>query len=236
MNKTRLGTVSICAFAACLLLVFICGSGGAAPQAKGKPAPAPRATVTIVAGSDIYPDRNEAYVDGLDKVAAQIFTAGSYDMTLDLINSSRFFNVTMVDPDDQGAIHTYASGYYITIRQIGNMLLDETKWTRAHVYVEHQIRGTTVFSWCGGLDFTPPAGVTLLDTTNTCGGSDFLVSAKCNQFIDGKGCTDWTVSTSDGLDPEETHVAPLSMLTYTWKSVTERSGPFRTSFQLHVQR
>jgi len=227
----------------CMLFSLTCLLGGdqfgaAAAQGKAKPAPSPRASVTINSGFDISDDGSGTYVDGQSGVAAQIFTAGSYDMTLDLRQGSRprSFNVSAECLDGCDSNRIYSSGYYITIRQIGNMQEDETKWTRAHVYVEPQIKGTTVFSWCGDLNFTPPAGVTLLQTTNSCSYSDYLVSATCNAYDSSKGCTDWTVSTVDDRDPEGLHVAPNSGLSQSISRTMNLLGLYRTSFQLHVQR
>ncbi len=225
MYNRRSMIVLLTAAAACFLLSLTSLFGGASPQGKAKPAP-PRATVTINSGFDISSDGLEPYVDGQSGVAAQVATAGSYDMILDLSKSSRHFNVAGM----------YSTGYYITIRQIGNMLAGETRWTRAHFYVEPQFKGTTVFNWCGDLNFTPPAGVTLLQTTNSCNNGDYLVSATCNLFDDASNqCTDWTFSTLDPLDPYSIHINPISALVQATRT-TKLLGNYRTSFQLHVQR
>ena len=84
------------ATAVCLLLSLTCllgedQIGTAAAQGKGKPAP--RASVTIDSGFDISADGLGTYVDGRSGVDAQIWAGGSEDLTLNLNNSKRYFNV-----------------------------------------------------------------------------------------------------------------------------------------------
>ena len=250
MYKRRHSIVMMTAVAVSMLfsLTSLFGLAGlAAPsataQGKGKPVPNPKVSVTILNGLDVsadkvYADTGEPvpYVDGVDGAEAQIWAGGSEDMTLRLYVSTRKFNVshsngrcgsptpcTLVDDG------TYENGWFINIRQIGTMAVLETKWTRAHVMVTPSNKTSTSFNWCGPLNIVPPLGVTLLQTTTTCSGSNYLVS------VFRSSSTDWTVSTSDPRDSGLLHIAPISGLLQNLTRGTLWNGIYQTSFQLHIR-
>ena len=250
MYKRRHSIVMMTAVAVSMLfsLTSLFGLAGlAAPsataQGKGKPVPNPKVSVTILNGLDVSADRVYAgtgepvpYVDGVDGAEAQIWAGGSEDMTLRLYVSTRKFNVRhlFIDCGSSActpvADGTYTNGWFINIRQIGTMAVGETKWTRAHVMVTPSNKTSTSFNWCGDINFDPSSfGVTLLQTTTTCSGSNYLVS------VFRSSSTDWTVSTSDPRDSGLLHIAPISGLLQNLTRGTLWNGIYQTSFQLHIR-
>ncbi|RPI27102.1 MAG: hypothetical protein EHM61_09605 [Acidobacteria bacterium] len=222
-----LATAVIC----CLL--FAAAVPSAQAQSKGKPSPNPKVSVEILPYWNVEGDQPametidgqeqflgwQPYKDGVDGVEAQIWAGGSEDMTLRLYDSPRRFragyscwNPTGGTPSCQGAPDPN-TGWFINIRQIGNMAEGETLLTDAHIAVEPAKSSLTSFNWCG---------------SGTCQGSGFLVSVQ-------KDATGWTVSSVDPTSFFGGSVVPIAGLTRRTSRTTQFLGLYQLTFQLRIE-